>query len=448
MSEHLYLGDVRRIIYPTGLTQAGGVISDGRLYIPRLKYFEHLFVQGTTGSGKTTFLEVQVEEALKQNLKIVIVDGAGNLKLAKRLCVLARKHGISSVPVVKFGQSEPELSCVFDGFTGSNLSVHARLVALLDLYDIGTDGDYYRGIRRNVLSLICGVNTHIEFPETDYFEPPRSFQEVQKRLTFSWLEDKFGQSELAMELIKDHGDQLKDLRKLVAERARPFLHILDSRGFKLGDHRMVIFSIDTIRGGQPSEYLFKFLGEAFKEAMGIIGETIWFIDEAGAFGGRTVSEFTRLGRQKGLGIVLALQSMASLKDNRYRDRYLEEILDTTNTKIILQNDLADEMRERAGTQKEKDPRHMRDEKGKRRGESVGFRDNDKIKADDMKNLPKGGAFAVLGSAVIQIQPRPVSLPFAFDDSMEDKVYREDRLLKPPKDDTPYVERPADPFKGG
>jgi hypothetical protein len=453
MSEYMYLGEVERIVYPLGLEEAGGVIHHDKLYIKRTNYFEHVLMQGGTGKGKTTFEEVQIEEAIKAGFKVVVVDGAGNLNLAKRVCMIARKHGVKDSLLVAFGQSytgnnRPSTS-VFNGFIGSGFAICARLIALLGLYDMGTDADYYRGARRNIISFMCGVNTYIEFPGTDYFEPPRSFQDIKKRLDPVELKKYFKGNDDALKFIDDHAAEMKALRDLVAERCRPFLHLLDERGFKLGDHQVTIFSIDTINGGQPATYLYQFLGEAFKEAMGTIGQTIWFIDEAGAFGGRMVSEFTRQARQKELGIVLAFQSMASFRDATYGDRYIEELLDTTNLKIVMNNESAESMRERAGTRKEKDVRHQKDKSGSSKGESVGFRDNDKITPEMMRNLPKGGAFVCLGNAVVQIRPKPVVLDFEFDESMENRDYREDRLLKPPsKDSSTSVDKPTDdPFKG-
>lgn len=409
--DSVVFGNVITIVDRYGLQDSE--IRGKEFHLHTHKLYQHMFIQGIPGSGKTEFIKNLTRQLIRKNKRVCIVDGAGSPKFAQDICVMAYEEGITQIPVLKYGHYSGE-SSVFHGFTGDNQAIYNQLVALLALEDTGGEGDHYRALRDHVLMNVCGVNTHLRFPGIAPFEPPRSFHELASRLTPEWWNLVMGRNREAMKVFDSNKAEFPTFLNLIWRRAQPILHLLDPKGFKIGDGPVTMFSINSARGGETARGFIEFLGWAFKDAMGKDAETVWIIDEVGMFGGEIASEFTRIGRQFGLGMVMATQSLASLGDKKFVD----EILDTTNIKVIMRNDSADELRRRAGTKIVTDRRKNFDQRGLDRGGSEGRREVDKIRQEDVKTLPTGAMFVCVGGGIVKVQSSLVKLTHSFDESME------------------------------
>ena len=409
--DSIILGDVVRIVDRSGLQDAE--ISGHKYLLHTSKLYQHLFIQGIPGSGKTEFLKSLIRQLVAKGVRVCVVDGAGNPNFARDICVIAREAGLPPTPVLKYGWINDSPSSVFHGFTGDNHSVFNRLVALFDLEMTGKEGDYYRNIRRGFLNHVCGVNINLRYPNVTPFEPPRSFQELANRLTWSWMNNTFGERQAAS-ILKDREDYFAEFREMIWDKAAPLLDILHEDGFRLGEHPLTVFSINALKGGDTGKYFVQFLAQAFIDHMGRDEGTVWVIDEIGMFGGEVVKDFTKMGRQYRLGIVMALQSTASLG---YK-WHIEEILDSTNIKLIMRCDDAEELRRRAGTKRVTEVRHTFDETGRGRGGSEGKREVDKITLEEVKRLLPGEMFVENGNSVYKIKSPLVKVKQAFEESME------------------------------
>lgn len=431
--DSIVLGDVVAIVDRFGLD--GAEVVGTKYHLHTNKIFQHIFIQGIPGSGKTELLKGLILQLIRKGIRVCVVDGAGSPKFAEDVCVMAYEAGLPPTPVFKYGWGTD--SSIFHGFTGDNQSVYNRLIALLSLEDTGNDGDYYRRIWRKLLIHACGVNIDSRYAIAP-FEPPRSFQELAERLTPTGWEKIF-RGTPAMEILKEDSDHFKQFRDHVWLIVTPFIETLDPSGFKLGDAPVTVFSINASKGGYTATYFIRYLAEAFKDAMGADREMVWVIDEIGMFGGKDAREFTKLGRQYRLGIVMALQSVASLGEKQY----IDEILDTTNTKIIMRNDEADELRRRAGTYLISDRRRTFDQDGMSKGGSEGRREEDKVRHEDVKNLPAGQMFVIIGGSVYKVKSKLVTLSTLFHPLMQ---LRNKRPPVPPKSAPPPQTSPdPDPF---
>ena len=424
------LGKVRLIIERFGMQEAE--IRHGEYHVHTSKLFKHVFIQGTTNSGKTELLKSIIQQLIKQGIRVCVIDGKGSPKFAQDVCVMAHEAKVGPVPVFRYGT--PGVSTVFHGFTGDNQSVYNRLVSLLGQEDTGGPDDFYKRKRRLLLLHVCGVNIQGRYAQIAPFEPPRSFQELAGRLTATEWRTRFRASSEAMAVLENNIDTLEECNGLVWATVTPYIDILGSHGFKLGDHPVSMFSINAKRGGFQSEYFIKYLTEALNEAMGNV-EMVCIFDEIGMFGGEGVVGFTLGGREFKLGMVMALQSTASLGEKKH----IEEILDTTPTKIIMKNDEAAELRRRAGTQIETDRRKTFDKDGRSKGRSEGDREEDKISQEDVQNLLPGEMFVVNGGSVYKVKSEMIKLKTPFHPSMQ-------LIIHPPPQEPPQLssQRPKNP----
>ena len=151
---------------------------------------QHLFVLGTTGSGKSETIKRLVYEILTAtDRNIYLVDGKGDEKLAADIRGLAHEHGRGKAPIFKLGFDKA--GAVYDGFRGQATDVYNRLCALIGTSEAEGDAQYYADINRDLLQLIC------------YAEggPPRSFEELRERLSKQWLEQSYAHDEVEKRAI-------------------------------------------------------------------------------------------------------------------------------------------------------------------------------------------------------------------------------------------------------
>lgn len=396
-------------------TEDGYVIQGGNYCLDEAMLDRHILLQGIPRAGKTNLLKAIIRQLLQKRIPVVVVDGAGSPEFVKDVCVMASEAGLPPVDVIRYPSEDGE-SASFDGFIGGHQAIYNRLVALMALEDFRTDGDHYREAKRNILAHVAGLNMHLEYAEVDPIDPPVSFDDLLNRLSKEWWTKTFGRSPRAMEEWKTNESHARSLHTGISTTIRPFRHLLGTDGIRLGQSPLVMVSISEAEGGYSAQALFRYFGEAFSDVMKTMGKTVWVIDEIGAFGSRNVAKYTKVGRQYGLGLVMAYQSTASLGD----DQYSKEVLDTTGTHILMRSNESLEMRSRAGFTEAQDRRHTYYDNGK--SESVGSRRVEKILHDDVNSLPTGQMFVIIGGDVSKVRGEKVELRTPFHKSME-AVYK-------------------------
>ena len=430
---------------------------------------EHLLVLGSIGSGKTQFLLRLAHEILfsPEDLDLYVVDGKGDPEFAKRIAVMAHKAGKGPVPIVKHGWTEHDgegnaqevPSAVLDAFSkASARTIFERLLAMYNLESkTEAESEFYRTQRRKLLEMVCGVSTDILYG-VHIPEPPRSFEELQHRFTLEWLEQHFASSPLALETIK--GVE-KNKHGFYAQHAEPLgvlMPLVAPGGFRLGDSRVVVFSLNAESQRYSAEYLFKFIGECIRSYIStqptgkLKRKTYWLIDEFTGFGPEAVKGIINQARSKGMSVTLAMLNAASMGE----DSIVRESIKGCKTQIIFQHDDALELIRKAGTKFIPDPT-VRMEEGAEKGISIGHREVYKIDPEEVRSLPKGACFISSRGSPIRMQVKMLEgfTESEFDENtMEDVTIRNDVLqprLRPlpqgngrPQSDLPTSNQPT-PF---
>ena len=312
-------------------------LKDGWVVLDEDVLDQHLFVLGTTGSGKSETIKRLVYEILTAtDRNIYLVDGKGDEKLAADIRGLAYQHKQWKAPIFKLGFEKS--GAVYDGFRGQSTDIYNRLCALIGTSEAEGDAQYYADINRDLLQLVCYAPGG----------PPRSFEELRTRLNKEWLEEAY----------KDDAEELPDVMRLenrnlegLLYRLRPlsreFGKYVGDGGFALEETPCAIFSLRVQSVGDTAQRFLDFLVEDLKDFIGKRQErpAVLIIDEFGQFSNKNITALLSLARSAKLAIILATQDVASLKDEQTK----KLVLANTRTKILMATEFPEEMAELAGT---------------------------------------------------------------------------------------------------
>lgn len=357
---------------------------------------QHLFLLGATGAGKSETIKRLVLEILAQTERdIYLVDGKGDESLANDIRSLIYRYKGVTAPVFRLGFDS--FGAVYDGFRGQASDVYNRLCALVGIMDAEGDAAYYADINRDLLQLICYAPGG----------PPRNFEQVRSRLSKQWLLDAYKDDEIEFETIDDE-IETKDLQSL-ARRIRPlereFRHCVGDDGFALEEVAYAIFSIRAQSVSDTARRFLDFLVEDIKDFVGKRQKRpgILIIDEFGQFSNDNIISLLTLARSSKLGVLLATQDTASLKDEATK----KLVLANTRTKILMATDFPEEVGELAGTIYRVES-SMQHEEGEVTGKgSARVQHSFKIDMNEAAKLQPGEAFVLRQRHAVKAQIRRI-----------------------------------------
>jgi len=269
---------------------------------------------------------------------VFLVDGKGDEELANDIRSLAFHMGRGEAPVFKLGFDQ--FGAVYDGFRGQPSDVYNRLCALVGVTQAEGDAAFYADINRDLLQLICYAPG---------LGPPRNFEQLRQRLNKKWLEKAYRHDPIELQTLQDEitKEDILGLARRVRPLAREFSKCVGDDGFALEDCHCAIFSIRVQSVGDTSRRFLDFLVEDLKDFVGKRQRrpAVLIIDEFGQFSNTNVISLLTLARSSKLGVILATQDTASLKD----DETKRQVLANTRTKILMGTDFPQEVAELAGT---------------------------------------------------------------------------------------------------
>lgn len=355
---------------------------------------QHLFLLGATGAGKSETIKRLVLEILSQTDRdIFFVDGKGDEQLANDIRSLIFHHRGVVAPVFRLGFDR--LGAIYDGFRGQAPDVYNRLCALVGVAEAEGDAAYYADINRDLLQLICYAPGG----------PPRNFEQVRQRLDRTWLLQVYRDNPIERETIDEEIDK-KDLQSL-ARRIRPlereFRPCVGDDGFALEETSFAIFSIRAQSVSDTARRFLDFLVEDLKDFVGKRQRRpgVLIIDEFGQFSNNNIISLLTLARSSKLGVVLATQDTASLKDEPTK----KLVLANTRTKILMATDFPEEVAELAGTIYRAES-SMQHEDGETTGKgSVRVQHGFKIDMNEAAKLKPGEAFVLRQRHAIKVHIR-------------------------------------------
>ena len=325
---------IKSDIFPEHL---GVNTKDGWLSFHEQVLDQHIFLLGTTGAGKSESIKRLIFEILKNTQRnVYLVDGKGDETLASDVRALAHQFERGRAPVFRLGFDTH--GAIYDGFRGQKTDVYNRLCALVGVEEAEGGARYYADLNRDLLQLICYAPVGV----------PRGFEDVRDRLKKTWLLDAYKDDPIERETIAQlEEEDIQSLARRIRPLEREFSPIVGPDGFALEDTSCAIFSMRVQSVGDTSKRFLDFLVEDIKDFVGKRQRrpAVLVIDEFGQFSNNNIISLLTLARSSKLGVILATQDTASLKD----DATKRLVLANTRTKILMASDFPEEVGELAGT---------------------------------------------------------------------------------------------------
>ena len=310
------------------------------IYIP--DEAKHVFVCGTTGSGKTVALSNFVKNAVDNDLPAFIVDGKGDMGAGSLLNIVQRlNQGRKKVYVINL--SDPVRSDKYNPFCNASAAMATdMLINLTEWSEEHYKLNAERYIQR-ILQLLELAQVPLSFRKIIQCMKPEKFTELSNHL-------------LKKELIskEEHADNLELLKtsgKIAQSSVARFSTIAEGEAGKifsdkginiaqaLKENAIILFVLNPMIHPELSPAFGRLvlidakiaIGELFKAKT---GRTFFILDEISSYATTALTDLVNKSRSANVTCVLATQSLSDL-DRAVDEAYKEQIIENCNNYILL-----------------------------------------------------------------------------------------------------------------
>ena len=317
-----------------------GLYGRREIYIP--DNAKHVFVCGTTGSGKTVALSNFIKNAVDNNLPALIVDGKGDMGQGSLLDIVQRlNQGRRKVYVISL--SDPPHSDKYNPFLGASSAMATdMLINMTDWSEEHYKLNAERYIQR-ILQLLELGKIPLSFGKIIACMKQDKFTDLSKYLLEKELINK--------EEHADNLDLLKTSGKIAQSSVARFSTIAEGQAGKilsekgvniaqaLKENAIILFILNPMLHPVLSPAFGRLMlidskiaiGELFQSR---IPRTFFILDEISSYATTALTDLVNKSRSANVTCVLATQSLSDL-DFAVNEAYKEQIIENCNNYLIL-----------------------------------------------------------------------------------------------------------------
>ena len=317
-----------------------GYYGKREIYIP--DEAKHVFVCGTTGSGKTVTLSNFIKNAVDNDLPALIVDGKGDMGAGSLLDIVQRlNQGKKKVYVINL--SDPAHSDKYNPFFGASTSMATdMLINMTDWSEEHYKKNAERYIQR-ILQLLELLGTSLSFRKIVKCMKSEKFTDLSKHLMEKGL--------ISKEEHLDNLDLLKSSGRVAQSSVARFSTIAENEAGKifsdeginiaqaLKENAIILFLLNPLTHPELSPAFGRLIlidskiaiGELFRAR---IPRSFFILDEISSYATTALTDLVNKSRSANVTCVLATQSLSDL-DFAVNDAYKEQIIENCNNYIVL-----------------------------------------------------------------------------------------------------------------
>ena len=310
------------------------------VYIP--DNAKHVFVCGTTGSGKTVALSNFIKNAIDNDFPALIVDGKGDMGAGSLLDIVQRlNHRQKKVYVVNL--SDPVQSDKYNPFLGASSAMATdMLINMSDWSEEHYKLNAERYIQR-ILQLLELAKIPLSFGKIIACMKPNKFTDMSNYLLKKEL--------ISKEEHLDNLELLKTSGKVAQSSVARFSTIAESQAGKilsdngvniaqaLKENAIILFVLNKLTYPELSPAFGRLvlidakiaIGELFHSR---IPRTFFIMDEISSYATTALTDLVNKSRSANVTCILATQSLSDL-DFAVNESYKEQIIENCNNYIVL-----------------------------------------------------------------------------------------------------------------
>ena len=316
------------------------------VYIP--DNAKHVFICGTTGSGKTKALSNFILHGIQKNYPLLLVDGKGDigagsiLEITKRFC----KEHDRKLYVVNL--SDPANSCTYNPF--GNASPTACKDMLINLTE-WTEPHYQLNTERYLQRLVIlmkqadiqlSFKTILEYIKTEHFQMLSSTLAKNEVITKQ-------EHLLNVEICKVAGTIAESAAARFSTIAESEAgQIFDNDGIDIytaiREHAVILFVLNPLLYPELSPLMGRMVLVDAKQAVSKCFNTnleraFFVLDEISSYASSPLIDLVNKSRSANITCVLATQSLSDL-DYSVDTSFREQVIENTNNYIVLRQNSA------------------------------------------------------------------------------------------------------------
>ena len=308
---------------------------------------KHIFICGTTGSGKTVALSNYMQNCMKKDFPMLIVDGKGDTGKGSILDVLTQLNKRYRKKIYCINLTNPSLSDTYNPFFNTSPTVAKDM--LINMTD-WSEEHYKVNAERYLQRLILLMNKA---------EIPLSFQTIVKYMEL----DKF--SALSMQLVKEkriskekHLENLeiaKTSGKIAENSIARFSTIAESElgelfsdtgidiATALKEKAIILFILNPLIYPEISPAFGRLVlidsKKAISQRFQSNNRTFFLFDEINVYASKTLIDLVNKSRSANVTCVLATQSLSDLSSAEDED-FTQQIIENCNNYLVLRQNSA------------------------------------------------------------------------------------------------------------
>lgn len=308
---------------------------------------KHIFICGTTGSGKTVALSNYMQNCMRKDFPMLIIDGKGDTGKGSILDVLTQLNRKYHKKIYRIDLTNPSLSDTYNPFYNTSPTVAKDM--LINMTDWSEE--HYKVNAERYLQRLIFLLTKAEVP--------LSFQTIVKHMEL----EKF--SQLSMQLVKEkriskekHLENLeiaKTSGKIAENSIARFSTIAESElgeifsdtgidiATALQEKAIILFVLNPLIYPEISPAFGRLVlidsKKAISQRFQNQKRTFFLFDEINVYASKTLIDLVNKSRSANVTCVLATQSLSDL-DSAEDENFTQQIIENCNNYLVLRQNSA------------------------------------------------------------------------------------------------------------
>lgn len=302
---------------------------------------KHIFICGTTGSGKTVALSNFIASGIQYNYPILIVDGKGDIGNDSLLDIVHKLASHKKVYVIDL--NNPDTSDKYNPFQNTSSDIIKDMLINMTKWS----EEHYKYNSERYIQRLCYLlelsQITISLESLTKYMPTEQFLVLSKKLTEEKIITKEEHIE-NMQIAKTSGQIAENASARFSTIKESKLgQIFDETGIDiygaLKENAIILFILNPLMYPEMSPLIGKLIMIDSKKAISLFYQNkkkriFYLLDEVNVYISKSMVDLVNKSRSANVTCILATQSLSDL-DNIDNESFIEPVIENCNNYILL-----------------------------------------------------------------------------------------------------------------